>query len=75
MSCEKIISKGRSGTNSNEFTAVVYALLNFFDIDGPESFIATKWYEITEVICVNIVFLKGYIQQNRCSKNRLSPKT
>ncbi|KAK7593096.1 hypothetical protein V9T40_007848 [Parthenolecanium corni] len=42
MSCEKIISKGRSGTNSNEFTAVVYALLNFFDIDGPESFIATK---------------------------------
>lgn len=43
MSCEKIMLKSKTGHSNNEFTALLYGLLNFFDIDGAENFIATKW--------------------------------
>lgn len=42
--------KSKTGKSSTEFTALLYALLNFFDIDGAENFIATKWWESSELI-------------------------
>lgn len=44
MSCGGVLAKSREERQNTEFTAMVYALLERFDIDdGTDYFLSTKW--------------------------------
>lgn len=43
MSCALVIAKSMDEKQNTEYTALVYAVLNSFDIDELDYFVVTKW--------------------------------
>ncbi len=43
-SCAGVISKSLDEKQNTEYTALVYAMLHQFDIDGSDYFISAKWF-------------------------------
>lgn len=56
MSCTGVIKKAMDQKQSTEFTALVYAAINSFNIDDSENFIVTKWYFV-DLMVFNIKVL------------------